>query len=89
MSEPEAVTRARQWIPLHRENRYQKEAAKIMTRLLSAYDELAASVRERETVAYRQGYTDREKERDYDPGNPLSRKPPRTPGRDLPLTYRD
>ena len=44
MSEPEAVTRARQWIPLHRENRYQKEAAKIMNRLLAAYDELRGEV---------------------------------------------
>lgn len=42
MSEPEAVTRARTWIPLHRNNPYQAEAAKIMNRLLAAYDELAA-----------------------------------------------
>lgn len=40
MSEPEAVTRARTWIPLHRNNPYQAEAAKIMNRLLAAYDEL-------------------------------------------------
>lgn len=44
MSEPEAVTRARRWIPLHRENRYQKLATQIMTDLLAAYDELVAEV---------------------------------------------
>lgn len=44
MSEPEAVTRARTWIPLHRNNPYQAEAAKIMNRLLAAYDELRGEV---------------------------------------------
>ena len=44
MSDPEAVTRARTWIPLHRNNPYQAEAAKIMTRLLAAHDELRGEV---------------------------------------------
>lgn len=44
MIDPDAVTRARTWIPLHRNNPYQAEAAKIMTRLLAAYDELRGEV---------------------------------------------
>ena len=47
MTEPEAVARARRWIPLPRANRHLKLETQIMTDLLSAYDALARGEAER------------------------------------------
>ena len=82
MPEPEAVTRARDHCssaPMGRAPRgepwheYCMVCAEAwpctMADLLAEYDILAASVHEREVAAYRKGYTDREQERDYDPGS--------------------
>lgn len=44
MSEPEAVTRARTWIPLPRGSGYPALELQIMTDLLAAYDELRGEV---------------------------------------------
>lgn len=56
MTEPEAVTRAREWVQGAPFMRY--TAADLLPILLAAYDTLAASVRDREAAAWVRGCED-------------------------------